>query len=354
MAAPAEKTLVIISPGFPSDEGDSTCLPAQQNFIKAVNRNFPLLKIKIIALQYPYRKDRYTWFGNTVISLNGKSFSLFKRPLLWIKTYLRLREFEKQNNVCGVLSFWCQETALIGRLFARRNKLLHKIWIKGQDARRRNFFVRWIRPTGDELVALSDFLASEFNRNHHILPAHTIPNGIDINLYKLFEGRKDIDILGVGSLIPLKQFTLFIQVVSRLVKSKPDLMAMLAGDGNERKKIEELIESNGLRKNITLTGELPHGDVIELMQRSRILLHPSSYEGYSTVCLEALYAGCHVVSFVAAEKEPVRHWHIVDNVNEMTFRCGELLQDSRTSERVLVHDMNDTARKMVHQFFIDS
>ena len=36
-----QKTLIILSPGFAKDEADTTCLPAQQVFIKALNKNFP-------------------------------------------------------------------------------------------------------------------------------------------------------------------------------------------------------------------------------------------------------------------------------------------------------------------------
>ena len=48
------KTLVILSPGFPKDEADTTCLPAHQVFIKSLNKNFPSLKIIILSFQYPF------------------------------------------------------------------------------------------------------------------------------------------------------------------------------------------------------------------------------------------------------------------------------------------------------------
>ncbi len=42
--------------------------------------------------------------------------------------------------------------------------------------------------------------------------------------------------------------------------------------------------------------------VLKRMQRSKIFVHPSAYEGFGVVCLEALYAGAQVVSFVKPMK----------------------------------------------------
>ena len=42
-----KKTLVILTPGFPKDEADSTCLPMQQQLIRA-------LKVNDAVSQYYY------------------------------------------------------------------------------------------------------------------------------------------------------------------------------------------------------------------------------------------------------------------------------------------------------------
>ena len=66
-------TFIIISPGFAVDEKDSTCLPLQQNLIKAINKNFPSIKIIIVALQYPFIPSEYEWNGNKVISFGSRT-----------------------------------------------------------------------------------------------------------------------------------------------------------------------------------------------------------------------------------------------------------------------------------------
>jgi hypothetical protein len=79
-------------------------------------------------------------------------------------------------------------------------------------------------------------------------------------------------------------------------------------------------------QNISLTGEMDHSTVLALMQRSKLMLHTSSYEGFSGACLEALYAGAHVISFFSPQDAWIRHWHIAVNKEEMIELALEILQ----------------------------
>ena len=66
-------------------------------------------------------------------------------------------------------------------------------------------------------------------------------------------------------------------------------------------------------------------EILQLMKRAKIFLHTSSYEGFSTVCLEALYAGCHVISFIKPMEHDIGHWHIVQSKEEMVKKAMEIL-----------------------------
>jgi len=342
-----EKALIIITPGFPSDELDTTCLPPVQSFVRAVNRNFPSLKIIILALRYPYTDHSYEWNSNLVIPLNGNQRF---RIGLWMKAHNKLKRIVAQEQVIGLLNFWCLEAALIGSFFARLSHLPNLIWVHGQDARKNNPYVKFIRPKANELIALSEFLAIEFTSNHKIRPGHIIPNGIDVTEFTVQETERTIDLIGVGSLIPLKQYSIFIEVVAELAKTIPDLRAALCGAGPDLNTLREKVKALRLEANVTFYGELPHSQVLKMMQRSKLLLHPSTYEGYSTVCLEALYAGCHVVSFTKAENRTIDHWHLVANVSEMISVSSDVLRNTIAFKPTLVHDINDSARQLIKLF----
>src|SRR6266487_39121 len=121
----SKNTLIILSPGFAANEEDTTCLPPQQVFVKALNKNFPSLQIIILAFQYPLVKKNYRGFGNEIISFNGADKGKF----------------------------------------SKKNHLKHVCWILGQDAKKENIYVGWIKPAPDELIALSDFIADTFFKN---------------------------------------------------------------------------------------------------------------------------------------------------------------------------------------------
>jgi len=345
------RTLVILSPGFPSDEADTPCLPAQQVFLKAVNRNYPQLRVVVISFEYPFRRDNYRWFGNSVISVGGWQKGWVNKLQTCLTVWKILNELYKNNEVIGLLSFWLGGCALVGKYYAKWRGLRHHVWILGQDARPGNRFVPLVHPVERELIAMSGFLANEFSRNYGIRPAHIIPNGVDPSLYGPAPPVRDIDVLGVGSLIPLKQYDLFVSVLHRLSMTLPGIRGVLCGKGPEWGRLTQLIEQKGLRSNIDLVTEKPHAEAIGLMQRAKILLHPSSYEGFSTVCLEALYAGAHVISFCDPTGFPVANWDIVAGEEEMTARTLSLLQDPHLRfSPILINTMDDSAKQIIQLF----
>jgi len=342
-----QETLVIIIPGFPINEDDTTCLPTQQNLIKALNRNYPVLKIFIIAFQYPFVEKTYEWHSNTVISFYAKK-GIFRKIFVWIRLWNLLKSINRKYKVTGILSLWCAEYAIVAKMFARKYKLKQYCWLMGQDARPGNKFIGLLQPRPGSVIALSHSLADEFYRNYKVRPAHVIPNGINISQFENDSFDRDVDVLAVGSLIQLKQYDVFVKVIKELKNYLPDIRCVICGKGPEEEALKRLILESGLQKNISMLGELPHVKVLQIMQRSKVLLHPSSYEGFPAVCIEALYAGASVVSFVQPMNEEIERWHVVSNTNEMIAAVLSLLQDCKaTYPSVLVYDVNDMVKALM-------
>jgi len=162
---------------------------------------------------------------------------------------------------------------------------------------------------------------------------------------------KDIDILGVGSLIPLKQYDLFVEVISGIKQYFPGIKAVLCGKGPQENKLKILIEKLGLQDNIALMGELAHIEILETMNRSRVFLHTSIYEGLGVVCLEALYASCHVISMVRPMDHEIEQWHVVQTKEEMGIKLNSLLSDPDTAyNSVLTFTIGDSVQKILQLF----
>ena len=319
-------TLVILTPGFAASEDDSTCLPMQQSLLRTLSENYPQLEIVVLSFQYPYRAKKYRWHKATVYSFNGRNKGGFQRLWLRQKILHRLKQLYRTKNILAVFSFWYGECAAVGNLFSKQTGIRHCCWLLGQDARKGNNYPRRHFLQAGDLIALSDFMQTEFEKNYGLKPAHVIPPGINPLHMRPVSVEKDVDLLAAGSLIPLKQYAVFIGIVAEIKKEKPGVKALLVGDGPEKKKLQDLIAQHSLTGNITLTGELSHEDVIKTMQRSKVFLHPSSYEGFGVVCLEALYAGAEVVSFVRPMKAAIDGWHVAGTKEEMVRLTKNILE----------------------------
>lgn len=344
-------TLIILTPGFAENEADSTCLPSLQSFVKRLRKDHPALNIIILALQYPFVAGEYYWHHCRVIALGGKGKAKLSRLFVWMKAGNKLSKLRKEENVVGILSFWCGEAALLGHRFGKKYGVKHYCWILGQDAKKENKYVRRIRPAAAELIAISDFIQQEFEKNHGISPGQVIPLGIDPDEFPKEGQPGEIDIMGAGSLIPLKQYDVFIEVLSKIREQNPQIKAILCGKGPEEKQLKELVEKYELKKNIIMGGGLPHKAVLKYMKSSRIFLHTSNYEGFSTVCLEALYAGMQVISFCKAMNAGIPHWHIVQTKEDMIKRALDLLKRPlQRSEPVLPYAMEKTVQELMQLF----
>lgn len=128
-----------------------------------------------------------------------------------------------------------------------------------------------------------------------------IYNGIDIEKYKYngrlrAEVRKELEIepneilLGhVGRLAPVKNHNFIICIFEKMVKKNPNMQLVLVGDGPDKENIQQLIESKGLKSNVTMLGN--RLDVHRLLLAMDILLFPSFFEGFPVTLIEAQATG---------------------------------------------------------------
>jgi glycosyltransferase involved in cell wall biosynthesis len=319
-----KKTLVVLTPGFPKDEAD-TSLPVQRSFVQTLNRYFPDLEVVVLAMQYPTGPSPYSWYDSQVFPLKGPGKTWAGRLRVFVRTWKKLSLLRRQRHLLGLFSIQYGYAALIGIIFSRRYSLKHFIWITGQDARKDNRLAKWFRPAGNELIAMSGFLSNEFFKNHAVRPGHLITNGLPDMTHLANHSERSIDIIGAGSLVDEKKFDLFIAVIARLKEQLPSLKAVICGEGPALPSLKQLVRDSHLELNVSFAGHLTQGEVYEFFGKSRILLDTSAYEGSSSVCLEALCAGAHVVSLSNPMSGWIRHWHVVDSEEEITSRTMALL-----------------------------
>ena len=143
----------------------------------------------------------------------------------------------------------------------------------------------------------SDSLISKgaFNKNNLI----TVYNGIDLNKFLFLDkniSSNELSFLSVGRFNEQKDYPNLLRAIATFHESLKQKKCMLsiAGDGELRPQIEELIEHLGLKNKVTLLGR--RNDIPQLMQEADFFILPSAYEGFGLVVAEAMACGAFVIA----------------------------------------------------------
>ena len=105
-----------------------------------------------------------------------------------------------------------------------------------------------------------------------------------------------MDLLCVARLVPFKQIDVAIETVSRLRRDGVEAALTVVGDGEDRPRLERLVNALGMSEVVDFTGWLEDPKQLrEHYRRAFALLLPSEIEGFGMVILEAMAAGTPVV-----------------------------------------------------------
>ncbi len=317
------KHIVILTPGFPKDENDSVCIPPLQDFLLHFKKTFPEIEFTVIAFQYPFDKSFYKWHDISVLSLRGKNLKLDK-IFVWDGALTMAKFLAERNKLNIVHSLWFGECALIGNRIAQKYKVKHICTLMGRDVSANNIYLKLLSKRKIEIVALSENQSRLFKE----ITGHDVDKKIFWGVPSQKNNSnsvREIDLLGVGSLIPFKNYELLIKTVSLLKKDFPKIRCKLIGSGRQLSKLKKLSKEFNLDDNIEFLGEQKRENVFEYMKRSKILFHPSKFEGSGMVFAEALANGLNIVSFNVGYAQEHPKWKIANSVEEMVSNTRKLL-----------------------------
>ena len=153
----------------------------------------------------------------------------------------------------------------------------------------------------DKLLAVSNSLANvidiHFGRKPIVLHNMVGQEFIEANLIKKERKGNGFTFIAIGSLLPIKGFDLLIEAFYRFKTAmKVECDLIIIGDGQEREKLESLIESFSLKDSVILTGRKSKLEIISYLQNSDAFVLSSHSETFSVVCIEAMAVGLPVVA----------------------------------------------------------
>ena len=145
----------------------------------------------------------------------------------------------------------------------------------------------------DALMAVSSLLMSRvkpYRAEGKI--SRIVPNGVDLSLVPDETKNRPRAVISVGTLKARKCMDRTLEAFARLAGEYPDAALTIVGIGEMEAQLRARIKELNLEGRVTLTGGLPHEEVIARMAGSDLFVLPSWGEGYGIVYIEAMAAGC--------------------------------------------------------------
>ena len=121
------------------------------------------------------------------------------------------------------------------------------------------------------------------------------PGGIDPNIFEWsLKKDKDIDLILIARLDPVKRIDRFLKIVKKLKVQLPYISAVVVGGGSQLNDYVSLSRKLGLSDNVKFIGEKTH--VVSYLSRSRVFVLTSDSEGLPLSCMEAATLGIPIVA----------------------------------------------------------
>lgn len=318
---PSKKHIVLITPGFPQNEMDTSCIPALQIYCNALRKD-DNIRLSVISIHYPYTRNPYEWNGIKVYPLGFQN--RLKIPFFSNRKVSRIIKDQHLSDPIDCLhSFWLGECSYVGYHFSKKYSIDHVTTLMGQDAKKGNRYAKLLPLKKMNVISVSEFQESIFYNNYGIR-TKVIPWGVDDDQIPP-QTEKNIDIIGIGSLISLKDHAEFINIIFKLKGDFPNINTVIIGEGELRTKLEQQIRDLGLERNIQLTGQLSYSETQVLLARSKILLHTSHYESFGMVFSEALACNTYIVSKKVGIAVESDHWFIGAKPDDLQNGCKKFL-----------------------------
>lgn len=128
----------------------------------------------------------------------------------------------------------------------------------------------------------------------------TLRNGVDLQRFRPLDrsecrlrvGFTGTTLLSIGNLVEVKDHELLIRALGFL----PDVRLHVVGEGPLDSYLRRLIANLGLQDRVSISGHVPHSDLVALYNAADALVLSSRREGMPNVMLESLACGTRVVA----------------------------------------------------------
>ena len=167
-----------------------------------------------------------------------------------------------------------------------------------------------------------------------------IPNYVDTKIFSPRKTRCDIDLLFIGRLILQKNIFALLEALEGL-----DFRTVIIGSGPLEQKLK--VKANDLGIDVTWKSSVPNHYLPDYLNRSRLFILPSLYEGHPKTLIEAMACG---IPIIGADSPGIRE---LIRDGETACLCGTEPESIRktikklTASEPLRNTLSQNSRKFV-------
>jgi len=169
--------------------------------------------------------------------------------------------------------------------------------------------IRWGAEQADWVTSVSRYTRRKFLEWANVAPekVRVLPNTVDerfspgpkpVELIKRCGLEEKKILLTVSRLSAGEHYKgqdRVIQIMPRLLQEHPNLIYVIAGDGDDRPRLETLAHEKGVDGCIRFIGKVPESELPDLYRMADLFVMPSSGEGFGISFLEAAASGLPVI-----------------------------------------------------------
>jgi len=196
----------------------------------------------------------------------------------------------------------------IGALLSGIKTIIHTDHARDFPDKKRYMFAEWMMSHfAYKVVGVSDHTSQNLITYEKVSPKKlvTIMNGIDESKYNIkidkAKKKKELGIIKDGPIIGLgvrlsqqKGITYLLKAMPEIIKEFPEITLIIAGKGDIEGDLKKEVNNLGIVKNTLFVGS--RLDMPELFKLFDLYVLPSLWEGLPMVLLEAMAAGCPIIT----------------------------------------------------------
>lgn len=289
----------ILIPGHSTDETD-WALPVWRRMIARLAETHD---VRVIALRYPHRRDRYRIDGVDVTALGWAQASSAHRLLLWADALRVIRRLHRVTPFDLLHGLWADETGALAAWAGRQLGLPSVVSILGGElvsfpevgyGLQSSRFSRWIvgqALRADAVLSTCAYSDGLIGRAGYRVPADRLQRvclGVDTDHFTPGGDYDPRRLIHVGSLIPIKDQALLLRALALL---PADVTLEVIGDGPERGRLERLAVELGVVERVRWIGRVDHLDLPAHYRRAALHQMATWTETGPLATLEAASCG---------------------------------------------------------------